>query len=101
MAHYPHHLQTGAVLCAETAPAASAASARGMRDSRLTLTAPAHPPDGIASTPLEYPRLLGPRRLFKHRFHFRLMVGLPLIEWKHAVYQPHAAKALIFAVVLA
>jgi hypothetical protein len=58
----------------------------------------------IALNPSGY-RLVGTSwRVFAHRphrFHFRLIVGLPLIKRKHAVYQPHAAKALIFAVVFA
>ncbi len=29
-----------------------------------------------------------PRSLFQHRVHFGLIVGVPLIEWKHAIYQP-------------
>jgi hypothetical protein len=45
--------------------------------------------------------LTRPRGFFKHRFHFRLIIGVPLIEWKHAIPQAHPAKVLIFAVVLA
>jgi hypothetical protein len=47
------------------------------------------------------PGFTRPCCFFQHPFHFRLIVGLPLIEWKHAIYQPHAAKALISAVVVA
>jgi hypothetical protein len=50
--------------------------------------------DGRRALILEFiqPGLRRPRGFFEHRFHFRHIVGGPLIEWKYAVLQAHPGK---------
>jgi hypothetical protein len=45
-----------------------------------------------------YLRFMRSGGLFKQRFHFSLILGLPLVKWKEAIDQAPAAKALINAI---